>query len=69
MNKTKLVLDWLKSHAGISSMDAFEHLGVTRLAAVIFELRKKGYDIETVIVDGKDRYGNRSRYARYYLRE
>lgn len=68
MNKTKLVLDWLKAHAGISSMDAFEHLGVTRLAAVIFELRKRGYDIETVIVDGKDRYGNRSRYARYYLR-
>lgn len=68
MNKTKLVLDWLKAHAGISSMDAFEHLGVTRLAAVIFELRKKGYDIETVIVEGKDRYGNKSRYARYYLR-
>lgn len=68
MSKTKLVLDWMKAHAGISSMDAFEHLGLTRLAAVIFELRKKGYDIETVIVDGKDRYGNRTRYARYYLR-
>ena len=69
MNKSKMVLDWLKAHAGITSMEAFENFGATRLSAIIFELKRKGYDIETVIVDGKDRYGNRSRYARYYLRE
>ena len=67
MNKTGMVLDWLKSHAGITSMEAFENFGATRLSAIIFELKRKGYDIETVMVDGHDRYGNRSRYARYYL--
>lgn len=69
MNKSKMVLDWLKTHAGITSMEAFENFGATRLSAIIFNLRKAGHDIETVTVDGRDRYGNRSRYARYYLRE
>ena len=59
MNKSKMVLDWLKTHAGITSMEAFENFGATRLSAIIFELKRKGYDIETVMVDGRDRYGNR----------
>ena len=67
MNKTSMVLDWLKSRAGITSMEAFENFGATRLSAIIFELKRKGYNIETVMVDGRDRYGNRSRFARYYL--
>lgn len=69
MNKSKMVLDWLKTHAGITSMEAFENFGATRLSAIIFNLKKSGYDIETVMVDGKDRFGNRTRYARYYLRK
>lgn len=69
MNKSKMVLDWLKTHAGITSMEAFENFGATRLSAIIFNLKKSGYNIETVMVDGKDRFGNRTRYARYYLRK
>lgn len=69
MNKSKMVLDWLKTHAGITSMEAFENFGATRLSAIIFNLKKSGHNIETVMVDGKDRFGNRTRYARYYLRK
>lgn len=69
MNKSKMVLDWLKTHAGITSMEAFENFGATRLSAIIFNLRNSGYDIETVMVSGKDRFGNRTRYARYYLKK
>lgn len=69
MTKTGMVLDWLKSHAGITSVEAFENFGATRLSAIIFELKRKGYNIETVMVDGKDRFGNRCRFARYYLRK
>ena len=68
MTKTQAVLDWLKTHASISSMEAIQSFGATRLSVIIFHLRKAGYDIETVMVDGRDRFGNPMRYARYYLR-
>lgn len=68
MNKTKAVLDWLKTNTSISSLEAFENLGATRLSAIIFNLRKRGYDIETVTAETVDRFGNRVRFARYYLR-
>ncbi len=67
MNKTKLILEWLKSGRSISSQVAFEQFGATRLSSVIFKLRKKGYNIDTEMVQAKDRYGNMVRYANYYL--
>ena len=69
MNKHKAVLQWLEANASISSMEAIQNFGATRLSAIIFNLRKRGYNIETVMVDGRDRFGNQMRYARYYLRE
>ena len=69
MTKTQAVLDWLKTHASISSMEAIQSFGATRLSVIIFNLRKRGYNIETVMVDGRDRFGNQTRYARYYLRD
>ena len=69
MNKTKAVLDWLKTHASISSMEAIQSFGATRLSAIIFNLRKRGYNIETVKCEGTDRFGNKMTFARYYLRD
>ena len=50
-------------------MEAIQSFGATRLSVIIFNLRKRGYNIETVMVDGRDRFGNPMRYARYYLRD
>ena len=70
MNKHKAVRRWLESHASISSMEAIENFGATRLSAIIFNLRhKNGLNIETVWCEGRDRFGNPMRFARYYLRE
>lgn len=69
MTKTKAVLQWLKTGAGISSMEAVKQFGATRLSAIIFKLRQRGYNIETVMVDGRDRFDNPMRFARYYLRD
>lgn len=69
MNKTKAVLQWLQTHASISSMEAIQSFGATRLSVIIFNLRKRGYNIETVRCEGTDRFGNQTRFARYYLRE
>jgi hypothetical protein len=69
MTQTQAVLEWLQSNASISSMEAIQNFGATRLSAIIFSLRQKGYNIETVMVDGRDRFGNPTRFARYYLRD
>lgn len=69
MNKHRAVLEWLRENGSITSMEAIENFGATRLSAIIFDLREKGHDIETVMVEGRDRYGHRMGYARYVLKD
>lgn len=65
-NKHKKVLEHLKTYGTITSMEAIDNYGATRLSAIIFNLRKK-YNISTIMTDGVDRYGNASRYGIYKL--
>jgi len=67
--QTQLVLERLQRGRGITSLEAFREFGITRLSVIIFNLRKRGYNIETVKCEGTDRFGNPMRYARYYLRD
>ena len=63
------VLNHLKKHKEISPMEAFEKFGITRLAAVVHELRHSGYNIETVMVESRTRYNRTCKYALYVLEE
>ncbi len=67
--QTEDVLQYMKDNGSISSMDAFREFGATRLSAIIFSLRKRGYDIETQIEVSKNRYGRNVEFARYILHE
>ena len=49
----------------ITSMEAFKQYGITRLSARIKELRDKGYNIRTVMMEGRTRYDEPCRYAKY----
>ena len=60
--QTTLVLNHIKEYSYISPINAFIHYQITRLAARIFELRKKGYLIETVM---KKSSPNGREYAHY----
>ncbi|MCQ2911559.1 MAG: helix-turn-helix domain-containing protein [Clostridia bacterium] len=62
------VMDWLWSFGNITSMDAIEMFGATRLSAIIYSLRHHyGYNIITKREKTRNRYGNNVNYARYYL--
>ena len=63
------ILDFMKTHNGITSQDAFKYLGITRLSARIKELRQLGYNISTIMVDGYNRFGEPVRYGLYKLME
>lgn len=43
-----VVLEYLKKYGKITSNDAFYDLHITRLADVIYKLRRKGYEIESI---------------------
>ena len=68
-SKTSEVLRHLREHGSITSNEAWELYGATRLSAIIFNLRRKGHDISTVDTDTTDRYGHRVTYARYVLHD
>lgn len=61
------VLDYLKNHQGITSMESFELFGATRLSAIIFNLRKDGYVIDSIKRESRNRYGDKVRFVEYQL--
>lgn len=67
INQRKVVLNHLQVHKTITSMEAFSLYGATRLSAIIFDLRKSGYNIITNMLVMKNRYGNTVSYAEYEL--
>lgn len=62
-----MVLEHLKKHGNITSMEAIEKYGNTRLASTINILRDMGYDITTVMCSGENRHGRTVRYGVYTL--
>ena len=63
------VLDAMKGHGSISPWYAINHLGNTRLAATIFDLKKEGYNIQTDIVNGTNKFGDKIKYAKYSIKD
>ena len=63
-----VVKEILESGKSITSMEAFE-LGITRLSAIIFDLRKLGMPIITQTASTVTRYGSSTTYAVYKLAE
>ena len=57
----------LRRHKSISSLEAINKYGATRLSDIIFRLRNRGWVIQTETVNGKNRYGNITNYALYHL--
>ena len=63
------VLSYIKEFGSISSLEAFKDLGNTRLSASIWLLRHEdGLEIESINETKKNRYGDKTTYARYYLK-
>lgn len=68
-SQSKDILDYLQKEGSITSMQAITLFGATRLSAIIYNLRKGGYPIKTVMQSGTNRYGHRCPYAKYILQE
>lgn len=67
MNDREKILRHLQEVGPITPLEALEQYGCYRLGARIYELRHDGHVINTELVEGKDRFGQPMRYARYSL--
>ena len=59
------ILRYLKRRGSITAAQAIKHMGCYRLAARIYDLRRKGFEILTVLEKTKKRSGA---YAKYVYR-
>ena len=66
MTQHELILKHLDDCGSISPFEAFEEYGITKLATRISELKRQGYQFNTVMVEQKNRYGEPVRFARYW---
>ena len=65
--QTEMVLAYIEEFGSITTMDAFLELGITRLSAKVFNLRKLGFPIVGEIEGVKNRHGKTVYIKRYRL--
>ena len=69
MGQCEMVLEYMRHFGSITPLQALGDLGVMRLGARIFDLRRQGYDISRRMVSAKNRYGETVSFAEYRLEE
>lgn len=70
MTDCERIVAYCKQHGSITQMEATRELGNTRLGARIWDLKHKlGYEVEDVWETGTDRFGEPTRYKRYFVKE
>ena len=62
------IIRHLMTEGSITAWEAIKEYGSTRLSAIIYELRKKGWRIESEMVTSKNRYGNPVTFVRYHFK-
>ena len=68
MTQTDRILRHLRDYGSITPLEALQEYGCMRLGARIYDLKRAGYNIQTSYVAGVNRYGEKTRWARYELR-
>lgn len=69
MNRCQLILKHLKRRKYITSYQAFELYGETRLSARIYDLRQMGYEIDGVWEKHINNFGEETKFIRYFLKK
>lgn len=62
------ILEHLQKYGSITPKQAMDRYGIMRLGARIYDLKKDGYDISRIIERGKNRNGENSHWAKYFLK-
>lgn len=63
------ILRHLKEYGSISDLEAYSEYGIRRLASRIHDLKKRGVNIVSERVNGKNRYGEATHFSVYRLKQ
>jgi hypothetical protein len=69
MTQCERIVDYMTEFGSISTLEAFNDLGVARLASRIYDLKKQGYSIASENRTRKNRYGENVSFKVYRLAE
>jgi len=64
-SQSDAILWHLKTYGSITSYEAIKEYGATRLSAIIFNHRKEGYNIGSIPLTKKTRFGRNTTIAKY----
>jgi hypothetical protein len=67
MNQKQRLLDYLEAGNTVTTLDAFRKLGITRISAVVYDLKKEGHKLITERVTVKNHYGEKCSVCRWSL--
>ncbi len=68
MTQCEKILRHLRDFGQITPIEALADYGVMRLGARIWDLKRQGYAISSELVEGTNRYGERTHFARYRMK-
>ncbi|WP_434779246.1 helix-turn-helix domain-containing protein [Neisseria sp. Ec49-e6-T10] len=66
-SQNNMILNHLQNKGSITQEQAKKLYGVARLASRVNDLKKRGYNIVSVMIEVKNRYGDRVKVAQYSL--
>jgi len=66
-NQKQKVMRHLNNYGSITPLDAFRDYGIMRLAAVIFNLKEDGNNIESEMISSSNRFGEKVNFSEYKL--
>lgn len=69
MTQCERIVKYMREFGSISTLEAFNDLGCTRLASRITDLKKEGYLIKGEFTSGINRFGETVHYKKYSLIE
>lgn len=69
MTHYERILDHLQKHGSITSWEAINNYGVTRLSHYIYLLRNQGYNITSKQETQLNRFGDKVHFNKYVLEE
>lgn len=65
LNQKQKVMRHLNNYGSITPLDAFRDYGIMRLAAVIFNLKEDGKNIESEMISSSNRFGEKVSFSEY----
>lgn len=67
MTQTQMVKEYLEHHYGITPKQAMEELGIYRLSARIYDLKRQGVKIKSAFIDVPTRSGETTKVKMYWI--